>query len=54
MSSDERNQRLTDIQPDEVDERKERMRQLANVFIEMFVAQNRKNPETPLELAEAA
>jgi hypothetical protein len=36
------------------DERRERMRQLANVCIEMFLEQRDRIAESPAELAEAA
>ena len=53
MSNDERNQRLAQTPPDS-DERKERVRQLANVAIEMFLALRHAESKTPTELVDAA
>lgn len=53
MSNDERNQRLSQTPPDS-DERTERMRQLANVAIEMFLALKQAKLGMPTELVDAA
>jgi hypothetical protein len=53
MSNDESNQRLAQTPPNS-DERKERMKQLANVAIEMFLALRHAESNTPTELVEAA
>jgi hypothetical protein len=58
MSSDTRTQglalRQSAIHTDDSDQRQERMRQLANVFIDMFESRSRKESETTSDLAEAA
>lgn len=54
LHDESRSKRLAAEQPDDVDERKERMRQLANVYIDMFLEAGRKEPDVPFVLAEAA
>ncbi len=54
MSNEERKQGLAVSQSTDLDERKNRMRQLANVWIEMFLEQRDRIAELPAQLAEAA
>lgn len=53
MSKDERNQRLAQT-PLDSDERKQRMRQFANVAIELFLASRHAESRTQTELVDAA
>jgi hypothetical protein len=53
MQHEEREEGLGPSQRNDTDER-ERMRQLANVCIEMFLEQRDRIAESPAEFAEAA
>lgn len=54
MSNEERKQGLAVPQSSDVDERKKRMRQLANVYIELFLDWKKNQSATPAALAEVA
>lgn len=54
MSNDERFQGVAFEQPIDLDERKLRMRQLANVLIDMYEQPGSEEPQVWADFAEAA